>query len=97
MLRDRTERPEVVTSGFGRLLGTDPDHIHLAVDELLNNPAAYARMTSGENPFGDGHAAERIVRVVESRLNDSSLTHGPRRQSLDGAMDLLRGMLAMAG
>ncbi len=97
VLRDRTERPEVVESGFGRLLGTDPDHIRLAVDELLGNADAYARMTSGDNPFGDGHAAERIVRIVSERLQDSSLTHGPRRQSLDPAMDLLRGMLAMAG
>lgn len=97
ILRDRTERPEVVESGFGLLLGTDHERIHAAVDALLHDEAVYARMTSGVNPFGDGHAADRIVNVVIDRLNDASLTHGPRRQSVDGAMDLLRGMLAMAG
>lgn len=97
VLRDRTERPEVIESGFGRLLGTDPARIHAAVDELLNDQAAYARMTSGENPFGDGCAADRIVDVVGERLRDSSLLSGPRRKSLDGPMDLMRDMLAMAG
>ncbi|MEZ4457672.1 MAG: UDP-N-acetylglucosamine 2-epimerase (non-hydrolyzing) [Gemmatimonadales bacterium] len=61
ILREVTERPEVVESGFGVLVGTDPDRIVATVDRLLVDEAARQRMTSGPNPFGDGRASERIA------------------------------------
>ena len=69
ILRTVTERPEVVLEGFGRLVGTDPDTIVANTLELLDNPAVIEQMTSGENPFGDGHAAERIVEILWERLS----------------------------
>jgi UDP-N-acetylglucosamine 2-epimerase (non-hydrolysing) len=68
ILRTVTERPEVVESGFGRLVGTDPDGVVAAASALLRDEAAYHRMTSGTNPFGDGHAAERIVQAIVERF-----------------------------
>jgi UDP-N-acetylglucosamine 2-epimerase len=59
--RDTTERPEAIAAGTARLVGTDPDVLVSALTELLDNPAAYAAMAQAKNPFGDGHAAERIV------------------------------------
>ena len=65
ILRDVTERPEVVASGFGVLVGTEPAQIIATVDRLLADPLARARMTQGENPFGDGRASERICDAIE--------------------------------
>lgn len=68
ILRELTERPEVVEAGFGRLVGTETGVIVRAATELLTDRAAYARATGGENPFGDGHAAERIVDILRRRF-----------------------------
>lgn len=67
VLREVTERPEGVDAGALRLVGTDRARIVSDVVGLLEHPAEYARMAQAENPFGDGHAAERIV---ASLLND---------------------------
>jgi UDP-N-acetylglucosamine 2-epimerase (non-hydrolysing) len=61
VLRDVTERPEGVETGALRVVGTDRARIVAEVNRLLDDRAAYERMASAENPFGDGHAAERIV------------------------------------
>jgi len=68
ILRTLTERPEVVESGFGRLVGTDPDVVVAAASQLLSDEGAYRRMIAGANPFGDGHAAERILTIVSERF-----------------------------
>lgn len=68
ILRTVTERPEVVQSGFGRLVGTDPGEVTAAALALLDDPAALAAMTAGSNPFGDGHASTRIVEILWERL-----------------------------
>jgi UDP-N-acetylglucosamine 2-epimerase (non-hydrolysing) len=68
ILRSVTERPEVVQAGFGQLVGTDPDRVCAATDRLLTDPAAYKHMISGANPFGDGHAAARIVEILVERF-----------------------------
>lgn len=65
ILRDVTERPEVVTSGAGRLIGTRRERIVWEADRLLSNRDAYDAMCRAENPFGDGRAAERIVASIE--------------------------------
>jgi UDP-N-acetylglucosamine 2-epimerase (non-hydrolysing) len=64
VLRDRTERPEAIAAGTAKIVGTDPARIRSAVDELLGDPAAYARMACAVNPFGDGFAAERIAHAL---------------------------------
>jgi UDP-N-acetylglucosamine 2-epimerase (non-hydrolysing) len=61
VLREVTERPEGVETGALRLVGTDPRRIVAEASRLLDDPLEYARMARAENPYGDGHAAERIV------------------------------------
>ena len=61
VLREVTERPEGVETGALRLVGTDRARIVAEATRLLEDAADYAKMASAENPFGDGHAAERIV------------------------------------
>jgi len=68
VLRDNTERTEAVTAGTARLVGTEPHQILQAASELLSNPDVYQRMAMAINPFGDGQAAERIVRIIERYL-----------------------------
>lgn len=64
ILRDTTERPEVIESGWGKLVGTDPDLILAESRRLLVDDEALAAMKQGPNPFGDGHAARRIALVL---------------------------------
>ncbi|MBX7245333.1 MAG: UDP-N-acetylglucosamine 2-epimerase (non-hydrolyzing) [Candidatus Sumerlaeaceae bacterium] len=66
--RDATERPEAVEAGFARLVGTNTDAIVRAARQLLTDERLYARMSTVENPFGDGRAAERIADVLENDL-----------------------------
>jgi UDP-N-acetylglucosamine 2-epimerase (non-hydrolysing) len=61
VLREVTERPEGVETGALRIVGTERGRIVSEVKRLLEDPREYARMSAAENPFGDGHAAERIV------------------------------------
>jgi UDP-N-acetylglucosamine 2-epimerase (non-hydrolysing) len=64
VLREVTERPEGLETGALRIVGTDRQRIVAEASRLLADPAAYARMAGAENPFGDGHAAERIVAAL---------------------------------
>ncbi|PHJ65488.1 UDP-N-acetylglucosamine 2-epimerase [Nostoc linckia z18] len=68
VLRDTTERPEAVTAGTAKLVGTESKNIFAAASELLSNKAAYEAMANAINPFGDGHAAERILEIVQKYL-----------------------------
>ncbi len=68
ILREVTERPEVVEAGFGRLVGTDSDRIVHAASRVLLDEQVYERMTQGENPFGDGFAATKIADFLEQEL-----------------------------
>ena len=65
VLRDTTERPEGIAAGTLRLTGTEEAGVYRAFTELLEDPAAYARMARACNPYGDGHACERIADVLE--------------------------------
>lgn len=60
VMRDVTERPEGVSAGAAKLVGTGEEVIVAEVSRLLDDPAAYARMTNTQNPYGDGRAAQRI-------------------------------------
>jgi UDP-N-acetylglucosamine 2-epimerase (non-hydrolysing) len=65
VLRQVTERPEAFRAGLSKVIGTSPAAIVNEVTQLLTDHRAYATMTTGANPFGDGRAAQRIVRAVE--------------------------------
>jgi UDP-N-acetylglucosamine 2-epimerase (non-hydrolysing) len=67
VMRDITERPEGVTAGVARLVGTDLLRIREETERLLQDADAYAAMTGAGNPYGDGRAAERIVDVIRQR------------------------------
>src|SRR5574337_112142 len=59
-----TERPEAVAAGTAKLVGTDTTTIVVEAFRLLDDPAAHSEMARAVNPFGDGHAAERIVSIL---------------------------------
>ena len=68
-MREVSERPEAIAAGTACLTGTNPEAIVAAVSSLLDDPICYKRMTSRPNPYGDGHAAERIVQFLVSRVS----------------------------
>jgi UDP-N-acetylglucosamine 2-epimerase (non-hydrolysing) len=66
VMRDLTDRPEGLEAGAAKLVGSDAISIVSAARRLLNDEAAYQAMSHAPNPFGDGHAAERIADALES-------------------------------
>lgn len=68
VMRDTTERPEGIAAGTLKLVGTDEDAIYRNFSELLDNSEAYKAMAHAANPYGDGHACERIANILESKL-----------------------------
>ncbi|XZF65328.1 MAG: non-hydrolyzing UDP-N-acetylglucosamine 2-epimerase [Gloeotrichia echinulata DVL01] len=68
VLRDTTERPEAVTAGTAKLVGTKTENIVASAAQLLSNRSAYDTMANAINPFGDGHAAEYILQIVQNYL-----------------------------
>jgi UDP-N-acetylglucosamine 2-epimerase len=68
ILREVTERSEVIEVGAGRIVGTAIKQIVQDTSELLRDVAAYSKMSSAKNPFGDGRAACRIVDVLADSL-----------------------------
>ncbi len=64
VLRETTERPEGVEAGVLKLVGSNPDRIVKESARLLDDPLAHAAMAQAANPFGDGHAAQKIVQAV---------------------------------
>lgn len=65
VMRDVTERPEGVMSGVNKLVGTDVNAIVGETTRLLNDKVAYQAMSTGNNPFGDGTAGEKIVAILK--------------------------------
>lgn len=68
VMRDTTERPEAVTAGTVKLVGTDVGRIVYEATRLLDDAAAYSAMSFAHNPYGDGRAAKRIVAVLAQHL-----------------------------
>ncbi len=64
VMRDTTERPEGIKAGTLRLTGTDEKVIYQNFTELLDNKEAYDKMAKAVNPYGDGHASERIADIL---------------------------------
>ncbi len=65
VMRDTTERPEALESGTVHLVGTNHDLIVSEVSTLLDDPAAYEKMSKAVNPYGDGKACGRIVEILK--------------------------------
>ncbi len=64
VMRETTERPEGVEAGILKLVGAETDRITNEAHRLLDDASAYAQMAKAANPYGDGHAAERIVEAL---------------------------------
>jgi UDP-N-acetylglucosamine 2-epimerase (non-hydrolysing) len=96
ILREVTERPEVVDAGAGRLVGTDATRIVSEASALLTDEREYARMSNTRNPFGDGRASRRIVQMLAHRLSgaESSPIHIP---SPFGSLTPGHGLAAVHG
>lgn len=71
VLRDTTERPEAVEAGTAKLIGTQISAMVEEATRLLTSELAYREMANAVNPFGDGHAAERIVKLVTEYLSET--------------------------
>lgn len=65
VMRDTTERPEAVSAGTVKLVGTNIQGIVSATNELLDNPLVYESMAKAHNPYGDGKACERIISFMK--------------------------------
>ena len=65
VMRDTTERPEGVTAGTLRLVGTDEETIYREFSRLLDDPEEYEVMSHASNPYGDGHASEKIASILD--------------------------------
>ena len=71
VLRDTTERPEGIDAGTLKLAGTEEETIYQMVDELLSDSIEYEKMSKASNPYGDGHASERIVDAIIAKFSKS--------------------------
>ena len=69
VLRDTTERPEGVKAGTLKLVGTEVDKVRESMLELLENKEAYDKMANAKNPYGDGHASDRIMNAIYYYFN----------------------------
>jgi len=64
VMRAATERPEGIAAGTVKLVGTETAKIVAAARKLLDNPLEYEKMAHAVNPYGDGHASERITQAL---------------------------------
>lgn len=72
VLRNTTERPEGIDAGTLKLVGTKEEDIVCGVSQLLDDKDLYERMSTAVNPYGDGHASERIVKILLKYANGHS-------------------------
>ena len=68
VMRDTTERPEAVNAGTVKLVGTCAKTIYRNTLNLLSNEADYKKMSLAHNPYGDGHASEKIKHILKKEL-----------------------------
>ena len=93
VLREKTERPEAVSAGTVKLVGADPHRILAAAHQLLDNPAEYARMARVHNPYGDGHASERIEAAIRSFFWKNSVAETAKSTADSGNSAVHRELL----
>ena len=77
VMREKTERPEAVAAGTVKLVGTSEEKIFAEASRLLDDPAEYDRMARTHNPYGDGHASERISDFLVQRFRAASSRNKP--------------------
>lgn len=65
VMRETTERPEGIAAGTLKLVGTKEERIYRELTRLLRDDAEYEKMSKASNPYGDGHASERIVKIIK--------------------------------
>lgn len=70
VLRDTTERPEGIKAGTLKLVGTDEEQIYQETKRLLSDKEEYDRMSKASNPYGDGHASQRIVDAIINQFGN---------------------------
>jgi len=68
VVRKETERPEAIEAGTVKLAGVERDTIYKMAEKLLADPVAYEKMAKAVNPYGDGHASERIVEILRTKM-----------------------------
>ena len=73
VMRETTERPEALDAGTVKLVGTDSKLICSETEKLLTNTAAYRKMSRAYNPYGDGKAAERIIKILKETRRYSKI------------------------
>jgi UDP-N-acetylglucosamine 2-epimerase (non-hydrolysing) len=95
VMRESTERPEAISAGTARLVGTDPERIYSEVMQLLTDPAEYARMATAVNPYGDGFAALRTVAAIAELLGVG--TRMPEFEASRPMEPVVQKMVALAG
>ena len=89
VMRETTERPEAVEAGTVILVGTDEDKIVEETERLLDEPEAYQKMSLAHNPYGDGHAASRIIQCILSNwLPSANFCHSLEEISVSQAKAL---------
>jgi UDP-N-acetylglucosamine 2-epimerase (non-hydrolysing) len=79
VMREKTERPEGIEAGIARLVGTDDEVIFAEASRLLADEAARRSMAEGPNPYGDGHASDRIADALAGRPYSLFEATAPRR------------------
>ena len=67
VMRDTTERPEGIAAGTLKLVGTEEQTIYKEFSRLLSDKDGYEAMSKASNPYGDGHACERIADIIENK------------------------------
>ena len=72
VMRNETERPEAVDAGTVKIAGVDEDVIYNLAKELITDKEAYNKMAKAVNPYGDGHASERIVQAIVDKFSKKS-------------------------
>ena len=70
VLRTETERPEAVEAGTVKVVGVKEENIYKEAKLLIDNKSEYDKMAKAINPYGDGHASERIVKTIISELRE---------------------------
>lgn len=68
VMRDTTERPEAVEAGTVKMVGTDSNKIITTISELITNASSYQKMARSINPYGDGNASMRIVKILKENI-----------------------------
>lgn len=71
VMREQTERPEAIEAGTAKIVGTDPERIFQAAQDLLTNKESYQKMSQALNPYGDGKSSQRILNVITRFLHES--------------------------